>query len=322
VAYASSNAFFGLAVEVSRGASVAPSSYVPIEGPKWTSKLTWLKDTGLRGSPVAVYDEVPGVRHDEFTFKSFIYGDTFPHFLRGVLGSTDTVAAAGGGASTHTIGLYNVASVGSQPPSYTLSSFDAWKCRQLTAAQLSEVNLTFGAEAAADVSLTYLSNPEVDAPIPVNTYSGEHLVPGWDVAASISGTSLAVVSMGELSIKRSVVPIHTEGMQSPYRLWAGECDVAGKLTFVVESTDQTLVYGLARNQLQVVIQLIDPVSTNVAQFQMSACQFEDPQIEQSKSYLEVSTNFIAVANPTDAISTYGGYSPIKTVTTNNVSTPF
>ena len=87
---------------------------------KVTPKITWLNDPDFRGSPVASYDQVPGVRSDEFTGKTFLYNDVFPQLVRATLGSTDTVASVGPSRYTHTIGLLNSPNTGSQSPSYTI----------------------------------------------------------------------------------------------------------------------------------------------------------------------------------------------------------
>ena len=54
--------------------------------------------------------------------------------------------------------------------------------------------------------------------------------------------------------------------------------------------------------------------------QMSKVQLEAPVIDQSKAYISLTTNFVAVSNTTDSVTT--GYSPIKVIATNGVSTAY
>ena len=50
---------------------------------------------------------------------------------------------------------------------------------------------------------------------------------------------------------------------------------------------------------------------------MSTVQLTDPTISQGKNYVELDLSFTAIANTTDTVTF--GYSPIKTVVTNNQS---
>jgi hypothetical protein len=84
----------GLALETIRGEPVAPEYWLPLMGPKYKPNLQLLPDEGLRGSMVTLYDEIPGLRYDEYGWDTYPYLDTFPALLRAVLGSKDTKTAA------------------------------------------------------------------------------------------------------------------------------------------------------------------------------------------------------------------------------------
>lgn len=311
--------YLNLGTETTRGTSVAPIATLPLTDPAWEPDLKWLADMGLRGSPVTDYDAVPGVRSDKFSGKTGVYVDTFPYLLRGILGSTDTCASVVAGASTHTIGVLNSASAGSQPPSYTLQSFDSYLGRLMTGSQLGELTIDFAADGEVEASFSYLTYIEADqAASVVNAASPSalHKIPGWNFAASVGGSSVAVMASGQIAIKRNPEAIFTGGNQGPYRAWATAIDVTGKLTYVIESGDATVSRATARNQLAHLLQFIDPSTSNaLVQFQMSAVQYQNPKVTQSGKWLTVDTEFKALANATDAIS---GYAPIKTVTTNAV----
>ena len=81
----------GVALEAVRGMPEEPTNWVPIMGPKYKPDLQLLPDAGLRGSMVTLYDEVPGLRFDGHSWDSYPYLDSFPIFLRALLGSKDTL---------------------------------------------------------------------------------------------------------------------------------------------------------------------------------------------------------------------------------------
>src|ERR1700691_4570323 len=95
------SSYLGLGVEVTRGTPVSPAFYIPEMDPQWEPDLKWLTDKGYRGSPTENYDQVPGNRYDKFTHKGNIFVDSFPNYLRAILGGTDTVST-GGPTYTHT----------------------------------------------------------------------------------------------------------------------------------------------------------------------------------------------------------------------------
>ena len=308
----SANGFFGLAPEAVRGTAVSVSTFNPIGDPKVEPKLTWIDDSALRGSPVMHYDQVPGVRHDEFNGKSFIYWDIFPNLCRAALGSTDSVSA-----SVHTIGVLNEANVGSQPPSYTLINDSVDNTYQLTAGQLSDLNVTAAVDAAVEATFTFITNPYTTVGSVSPVESGQHLVPAWNCSASIGGASVAVVENFEIDIKRNATSIHTIGGQGPYRNWAGPVEVSGKMSLIVELGTNYNAQALMRNQQQLLFQMTDPVTNFYTLFQMSAAQLEDPVINVGKAYVALDANFTAVANTTDAVN--GGYAPIVTKSYNSIS---
>ncbi len=315
----SANGYWGIATETTRGTAASVSTFTPIGAPKIEPKLTWLNDGDFRGSPVMDYDQVPGVRHDEFTGKVFMYNDVYPQLVRAILGGADTVASVAPSTWTHTIGLLNTPQTGSQPPSYTIINDSVDATYQQTGAQLSDISIAFGATAAVETTMTWMGNISTTvASVAVNE-STQHLVPGWDIICSIGGASVAVVESGQLDIKRNAAPIHTIGQQGPYVNFAGPIEVSGKLALVLEAGSNYFANSLIRDQQAIVLKFLDPASTAYMQFTMTAAQLENPIVDQSKAYVSLTADFQAVSNTTDAIS---GYSPIKFIGQNGVSTAF
>lgn len=321
-------AYFGLGVEATRGVAASVSAYIPCENPEWTPDVKFGEDMGLRGSPNSVYTEQVLVRDDQLVLKGMTYCDTFPNLLRAALGSVDTVASVGGGISTHTIGLLNSASVGSQPPSYTLVYFTAGEAglgvaRQFTGAQLSELDLEWVADGPLTYTATFLANPAGSVTAGAYAGSTEQFIPAWGMVASVNSVQSAVLMSGAVNIKRTGVPIWTSGQQGPYRIWAGPLDVSGKVQFVVESGDNTILDGTTRVTLPLNFKFVEQTSGHYIQLQMTQVQLKEPKLNWGQDYVSVDANFQAEANGTDVQSISGGsYSELKSLTSNAQSTAY
>jgi len=314
------NSYFGLAPETTYGTPVAISTFTPVDSPKVVTEVTWLDDSSFRGSPVMHYDQVPGVTKGMYDAKVYLYADVYPNLLRAALGSTDTVASVGPSKWTHTIGVANVPSTGSQAPSYTIVNNSVDAPYQISAARLTDLSIAVSVDAAVETTFSFIGNAaSVVASVAANE-STQHLVPSWNCAASIGGASVAVIESFEVSIKRNTTSIHTLGAQAPYSNFQGPITVEGKFAFVVENGETFYASALTRNQQQVLVSMTDPVTGYNVLLQMSAVQLEAPQIDQGKAYIALTANFVAVANTTDAVN--GGYAPIKTVVTNGTSSAY
>jgi Phage tail tube protein len=341
-AYLSSNSYLGLVKETTPGTtpSSAPSDaslqWLPVMNDVAISPMqTFLRDEALRGSPTTVYDQVQGVRHDEVDFKTHVYADSFPLLLASVLGSSDT--KTGSGPYTHSIGLLNSPTTGSQPPSYSILDFDGANYFVTTGAQASSLALAFGAETAAEATVKFIANPyTATTSLPSNAFSGgasfstESPIPTWDTTISIAGSSLTYIESGELTLDRKTAPIFTMGTQAPFDNFAGPLEVTGKFTAVVNSNADpfsigSTAYALTRNPQSLVITLTDPNdSTGGTQhsiaFTMTTVQYHDVKRTVGKEYTSLEVSFTANANTTDKVST--GYSPIKTSSVNGTSTVY
>ena len=305
MAYMSANSYMGLGQQTVRGTAASVSTYTPVATPVWTPKVTWLPDPNFRGSPVGQYDQVPGVRHDEYSAKTFLYTDVFPQLLIAALGYSSA------SASVQTIGLINSASVGSQPPAFTIVNDSVDNTYQIVDGQLDNLSISFAADAAVETTFMFMGNPAASVASYGNfpNESTQHIIPAWNCAVSIASASVTAVESGQLDIKRNTAAIPTLGQQGPYRNWAGPIDVTGKFAFVVESGNPYYWDSLTRDEQAVVFTFTDPFTGFSIGFNMTTCQLENPVIDQSKNWISMSADLVAVANTTDAVN--GGYSPLK-----------
>lgn len=93
-AYATPQTELALAIETTRGTAGTTLFWTKVMAPKYKPDLTLNPDEALMGSEVQTYNLVPGLRYDAHSWNSYPYLDTFPVFLRALLGSTDTVTTA------------------------------------------------------------------------------------------------------------------------------------------------------------------------------------------------------------------------------------
>jgi len=328
----------GLVVEATRGTLPTGGTpvYIPVTAPQVTPMQTFLRDEAFRGSPTLVYDQVQGVRHDEYDAKFYLFADTFGNLVKATLGGTDTVT--GSTVYTHNIKLLNNAAVGSQPQSYSIFDFDGANQFVMTGAQADSLNITFGAEAAADATVKFFANPYTSytsAPAPFTTLSlsTEHMIPAWDTSITVSGinsgAALTYISTGELMLARKTQPIFTMGTQAPLTNFAGPLEVTGKFTAIVNSNADAWSTGsaaeaLTRSPQTMTITMTDPNDTTSSTnhsiaFTLSAVQFHDVKRTRGKEYTEVEVSFTANANATDATT---GYSPVQATIVNATSTPY
>ena len=333
-AYLVANSYLGIMPEASRGTlnSGGTPVYIPVTAPQVTPMQTFLRDEALRGSPVMVYDQVQGVRHDEYDAKFYLFADTFPNLVKAVLGGTDTVTGAG--PYTHNIKLLNNASIGSQPQSYSIMDFDGANFFTLLGAQADQLDISFGAEAAAEATVKFMANPytsgtSATSPFSAPSLSTVHMIPAWDTVISVAGTPYTYIQDGTLTIARKTAPIFTMGTQAPYQNFAGPIEVSGKFTAVVNSTSDSWSTGtgataLTRSPQALVITFTDPNDSSggtqfSVSFTMTQAQFQNVKRTRGKAYTEVEVEFTANADATDATT---GYSPIQANIINATAAPY
>lgn len=333
-AYLSVQSILGFAKEATRGTvnTGATVSYVPVTSPQVTPNQIFLRDEAFRGSPVMLYDEVQGVRHDDYEHKTYLFADTWPVYMKALLGGTDTVTTSTNSYS-HAIPLLNSASTGSQPPSYSIQDFDGANYFLLLNGQAVSLTMTAGAEAAAEATLKWLAWPytsatSASAPFTSPSWTSEHLIPSWNTTVTIASTGYTNVASFEVTIDRKTEPIHTFGTQKSLYNFSGPIDVSGKMTLVVNANNDPFSTGsgtaLGRSPEACVVTLTDPNDVNSTindsiSLQMSAVQFQASKRTRGKNYTELELEFHAESNSTDATT---GYAPITSTTVNGISAAF
>lgn len=309
--YANSSSWMGVAIETTYGTPVAlPTFWIPVKNPKITPVLTVVEDDALRGSMASVYDLVPTVRHDEYTFTTFMYYDALPYFMRSVLGSTDGISGTTPNY-THAFSLLNNALVtGNQPPSYTFFDFDGYQMRQMAMGQVDELGLKFTATGLVEVTVKILSAPYIALAGTTATLSTVSAQPSWDITATLNSVANPRVVEGEINFKRNSKPLHVLGQQGPYKIQVGALSVQGKMT-VLNTDDTEQNWFLNGTQIPQTLLFTPPAAApKTTTFQMSTCKLRmSGQERGGDNVIITSYDFEALPNATDA--TAGGVSPIK-----------
>ncbi|WKK26567.1 phage tail tube protein [Streptomyces olivoreticuli] len=307
----------GIAKETTFGTPVAATAFLPVKtmGPKDQLKL--LEDKGQRGSLVEAYDAIAGPVFSEYDFDGDVFPDTFGWALTGILGDLTTTGTSA--PYTHSLAVLNTGT--GQPPSYTISDNYSIGARQFPGARFSEVSMKFSGDAMVTYSAkaTCLASATTSAPIP--SYTAVPPLAGWVGAVTIGGAAATYVMEGECTIKRSVTPIHTvDGSQAPYALWSGPLTTSGKLTLVMEDDSQLTNYLTnAKPSLDINYQQGTGAAAVQVKEHMSKVAYTNAQIARGKDFIELTVDFAAMANTSDAGAS-GGYSPVK-VTLQNAIAP-
>lgn len=326
--YASSSTSLQIARESVRGtAADGTFTSIPVQSPTVDAMVKFQDDDAFRGSPVLVFDEVALTWHTEVSFKGYVYPDTFPLLLIAALGPD--VVTGDAAPYLHTIGLENNAATGSQPTSVTIQFTDGANQFQVAGAQLADLEITGGADKATEWTAKFIGNPWTVVTGKDFSFSTESLVPGWSVTTNINSSNLTYVSSFTLKIDRKTESIFTQGQQGPFANFAGPCDVSGTLDALVDSASDPFSIGdtawaLYREPLPLVITLTSTADEQTGDvfdylaFQMSVVQFMNVKRKVDKIYTDLSVDFKAEGNATDAVD--AGYANIQPSASNGVAT--
>lgn len=317
---ATSSTWAGLAIETTRGTFVTPAFFVPVELPAWIPNQAMLPDKGFQGLPFDVYDEIPGIRNDEYPMKGNLYLDTLPVLLRLILGSADTVTGSAD-PWTHKIGVLTTGGgTGNQPPSASVVDFDGITARQFVASQMDSLQLSFAAAALATFTTKFITNPFTDMGSPPSTaFSAAEAAPSWSGAISIDSTPTVDIETADLTFARSTKPVPTIGQQAPRRNWAASLTTTGKFTAMYES--EALLNSFLAGTPHALNFTFTPPSepTHSVALQYSVVKLTKGNLNRGKDYLAQDFEFTARPNVTDAVA---GKGTVMTTTQNARSTAY
>jgi len=315
--------YIGIAKETTRGTAVTPTVYIPVIAStlKPVDMYGPLYDEGLRGSMVKNYNYIQGRAYSTFDFGGAVFADTVGWAITGVLGE-DVVS--GSAPYVHTISLENsaTAAADAQPTSYTITDFYSAAVRAYPGLTFSDFSLKFNAEGLLEYDAKSTGWISAAASTPTPSFSTVLPTPVWTGTVNIGGSAISNAVSGTLDMKRPVTPIFgISNTQNPFQVFAGPLEVTGKVTFLMEA-DTELTRFLTNTQPAIVLNWSQGTGASLTQVQATLTKgaYTAAVIERSKDFVQVTVDINAQGNLTDSGTV--GYSPIKWVVKNAVTTSF
>lgn len=305
--------FLGIAKEATKGTWVTSTAYIPVRSLTPKDTVTYLPDTGWRGSMAETFGEIQGVTGSDFEYGGDVYADTIGYPLFGLLG--DVTTTGGGAPFSHAGAIKN--SGDGQCTAYSLTDYDVTNARGYAGQQFEELALKFTAEGLLEYTAKSQGFASAVQTSPTASFSAVTAEPNWECVVTIGGSTIAYSTDGEVTLKRPVTQKYTlQNLQSPFRVWQGRLKVTGKLTFLMED-DTELTRYLTNTQPSLDLNWTHGASAALVQVKlhMTKAAYLTGQPVRGKDWIEMPVTFEAIANSTDAGAS-GGLSPIKATVQN------
>ena len=311
---ASALTYVGIAKEVTPGVPVAPTMFIPMDPPKPQDTIQMLADKNLRGSMVDVYGYVTGMASTTLDLSGNVYIDSIGWFLAALFGDVVTT----GTVAPFTTAFAAANTAVKLPGTYTITDYNGIEARTWAGCSFTELSFKMDGESL----FTYTAKAvgavlSAVATTPTPSFSAVPARGGWHGVTKIGGTVLSTLISASVDIKRPVEPISTvDGNAQPYAMWPGNLEVSGQLDFVMEDDSQLANY---LNNSQPTLNIAHTISAlDSLIFNVTNAAYQSAVVDRSKSYVQLTANFDAIANATD-IGASGGLSPAKVTLANSVA---
>lgn len=203
-----------------------------------------------------------------------------------------------------------------QPTAVTLTDFDGIDTRQYAGSMFSALTLKFGADGLFTFDATANSDAGQVVSSVTQAYTTTSPVAAWQGAVSLGGSSVGYVLDGEINFKRTVTVDHSvQGVQKPWKIFAGPLSVEGKLTILPEDLTEYTRY--VNNTAIASVVTFTQGSSSLA-LQMSKVKYTDANPDRGSDQLKFPVTFKALANTTD-VGSSAGFSPILATLVNTIT---
>lgn len=305
--------FYGVAKEATPGTYAPPTQGVPLTKFDPDDKITWIKDTGVRGSMVTTYGMTAAIQYSEIDAGGDVYPDTFGFVVAGATGDVTTTGAAA--PYTHAFAVKNSGT--GQPTSQSWTDFDAVDTRGYTGTQVNDLTVKWDGEKALTFDAKLVGFVSTVQTKPTQSASAIPLVPGWECNFQIAGAADLTLIDAELAIKRSTKPIPTAtGSQSPAQIFVGPAEVTGKMVVLAATNTQLTNYlTVAQPSLDFTFTQGAGAALTQVKFHLSKANYETAKPNRSKEWVEYDITFEAISTAADAGAS-GGVSPLKVTLQN------
>jgi hypothetical protein len=303
-------------------ASLGPAFWVPVTNIDPQDHIAYIADTGVRGSNVSAYNQVPATEYAEVGIDGDVFTDAFGFMIGAVYGAVDFSA---GTPNSHTFAGMNTSASNGQPTPMLLFIYNGNNVRMFAGAKCSEVAIKF--DVTTNLSYTSKWTSLGSAVVAAYTPTFTTVTPqgAWQAACSINSVTLPYVLSADFTIGRdSIEAIQTlDGSQQATVVWSGPLNTTGNLNLTYED-DTMLNIFTGGAPVPVTFTLVNGTGAGQSYFQlqMTKCLFTDgwkPAILGGKGYVEIGGPVAAVANTTDANTAGGGYSPSRVVLKNSLA---
>ena len=304
--------FVGIAKETTKGTAVAASVYIPVTSMDGDDTVDVLQDNSMRASMATLFGAVPGTKQSSFSIEGDVYVDTIGWFLAGIMGAT---AFSAGTPNTHTFTLLNSGS--GQCRSYSITDYNGLQTRRYAACTESSFSLRLAAQELLTYSSQFAGYASATLSAPTPSFSALDPIAGWVGTISLGGSPNALLEELDLTFTRNVSPVFTvDGDQTPSLLWQGPLSVSGRMMLIADAETEFTKY-LAVTKSALVVTLTQGTASLAVT--MTSVVYTSAKIERGDDFTQVSVQFEAIANTTDA-GPSGGFAPAKVVLMNSVAT--
>lgn len=303
--------FVGAIKEVTPGTPLAATTFFP--GTTFTPQdvKNYVPDTGIRGSFVDSYDQIPTQGWSTYSLEGPLYVDSFGLLLKSLMGEE---AAASTGPTTHTFTLLNS---GAQPPTLTVTDYNGVQARQFAFSIVNSITINFGPDQLISYSAQCMGLLSATASTPTKSYTAVAAKPGHLGTVTI-GSSTSLLQSGSITISRNVGPILTiNNSATPTEIFAGALSATGNLTTVYQADALVVTPHLAGTVTALDLTWTSGATTTAYGLNIHATSglFTNNTIDRGSDYVKMNTDFYCKPNTTD-VGASSGYSPLKVVLTN------
>jgi hypothetical protein len=313
--------YVGIAKEVTPGTPVNSTDFIPLakDSLKPVDIIAPLYDTGLRGSMAQNYNYIQGRRYTEIDLGGPVFADTVGYWLGGIMGAVTTTGVSA--PYTHVISLKNATGIGAdaQPTSFTIEDMYVAENRYYPGCKVTNFGFNFNSEGMLEYTAKLMGWPSSTTATATPSFSAVVPTPVWRGSVSIGGSTIGYTTDGSVTVTRAAEAIFgIDTTQGPYEIFVGALDTTGNFTFVMEN-DAELTRFLSNSQPALTLtfaQGAGATATSIA-FTITKGAYTTAAIDRSADHVQITVDFSAIANTTDAGAS-GGYAPIKWTLQNAV----
>lgn len=304
--------FTGIGLEGTKGTAVAAGDYIPVTSADGEDATDVLRDEAMRASMATLYGAVKGTTTASYSMDGDVYVDTLGYLLAAIFGKR--VSTGSSAPYTHTFTLKNDGD--GQCPGYTIHDYQGLQARKYPYSMCSSLSLRVAAQELFTYSAAFTSQASVTESTPTPSFSSLSPIAGWTGGVTLAGSSNALIEELDLTLTRNVTPVFAvAGSSNPVQIWQGPLSVSGRAMFIAADETEFSRY-LNVTTPSMVVTLSQGTSSVV--MQMSKIVYSSAKVERGDDFTQVSVQFDAIANATDAGPT-GGLAPAQVVLTNGVS---